>query len=385
MAQHRHPLALALIASATVIGIAGTDLVLPAVPDLPRLLGGTPAAAQLVLAAFTAGAALGLLLFGELGARFDQRRLLILSFLAYALLSLACTFSPSLDALIALRFAQGAASAAAPVFAPGMLRALYGDRRAVGALGVLGSIEALTPALAPVAGVWLLQLFGWHAAFDAIALIAFLLALVFALLGARLPVSTVMRPSGHYGHVLTRRPFLRQALSHAFTLGALLVIVFGAPTVFVASMGGTLDDFILLQMLGVATFIVAASAAGRLVGRFGAEPLILGGTLTAMAGAWAMLGYALLGGTDTLMVTGCFLFVNGGLGLRGPPGFHAAIVAAQDDARGAALLIVAILLATSAGTALVAPFIGAGLVAIAAGGAALTTVACLILLIPGAR
>ncbi len=47
--------AFALVLCGTVLGIAGTDLVLPAIPGLPAALGGTPAAAQLVLAAFVAG------------------------------------------------------------------------------------------------------------------------------------------------------------------------------------------------------------------------------------------------------------------------------------------------------------------------------------------
>jgi len=63
-----------LIVGGTVIAIAGTDLVLPAVPQLPKALGGDLAGSQLVLASFTAGAAAGLLLFGELGARFDPMR-----------------------------------------------------------------------------------------------------------------------------------------------------------------------------------------------------------------------------------------------------------------------------------------------------------------------
>jgi len=58
--------------------------------------------------------------------------------------------------------------------------------------------------------------------------------------------------------------------------------------------------------------------------------------------------------------------LNVGLGLRGPPGFHRAVVAARgDDARGAALVVVAILGSTAAGTAIVAPFITHGLVPIA--------------------
>ena len=118
-------------ATSTVLGIAGTDLVLPAVPTLPEALGGDLERAQLVLAAFVAGSACGLLGFGALGSRFDQRGVLYVSLLGYALISAAASLSPSLDVLVALRFLQGAAGSAAAVFAPGMLRALYGDAQAV--------------------------------------------------------------------------------------------------------------------------------------------------------------------------------------------------------------------------------------------------------------
>src|SRR5262245_40103672 len=120
-------LAFALLVCSTVLGIAGTDLVLPAVPTLPDVLGGDLERSQLVLAAFVAGSACGLLGFGALGARFDQRRVLCASLFAYALVSGLAALSPTLDLLIALRFLQGAAGSAAAVFAPGMLRALYGD------------------------------------------------------------------------------------------------------------------------------------------------------------------------------------------------------------------------------------------------------------------
>lgn len=134
-ARRYSTLAFLLVACGTALGIAGTDMVLPAVPSLPSQLGGTAKQAQLVLASFTAGAAIGLLGFGELGARYDQRRLLFASLLGYGLASLACTFSTSLTMLTGLRFVQGAAGSAAAVFAPGILRAIYGDARAGRALG----------------------------------------------------------------------------------------------------------------------------------------------------------------------------------------------------------------------------------------------------------
>lgn len=375
-----HVFAFAMIVSGTVLGIAGTDLVLPAVPELPNVLGGTLEQAQLVLAAFVAGSACGLLLFGSLGARFDQRALLIGSLVAYGLISALAGMSPSLEALIGLRFVQGAAGSAAAVFAPAFIRALYGDERAVGALGFLGSVESLTPALAPVAGLWLLHIWGWNASFEVIALLALLLAGAIAAWHRHLPAVVSTRKAGGYGHLLTDPAFLRYAVSHAFTLGALLVVVFGAPTVFVTTLGATLIDFIVMQMTGIATFIVAANLAAPLTRRLGAERMIWIGTLLSAAGAILMLVYALLGGADTRVVTALFIPFNTGLGLRGPPGFHLAVVAARgDDARGAALVVVAILATTALGTAAVAPFITLGLIPLAGGAAVLAVAAAFLL------
>jgi MFS transporter, DHA1 family, multidrug resistance protein len=359
-------LAFGLLVCSTLLGIAGTDLVLPAVPTLPEVLGGDLERSQLVLAAFVAGSACGLLGFGALGARFDQRRLLCASLLGYALISAAAGHSASLDLLIGLRFLQGAAGSAAAVFAPGMLRALYGDEAAVGALGRLGSIEGLTPAFAPIVGTWLMHTWGWSAAFHAIALGAAVLGGAVWLAQGRLPAPVSRRTGGGYAELLGDTCFMRYALSQALSLGGLLVFVFGSPTVFVTSLGATLDAFIIMQITGIASFIAAASAAGRLATRFGTERLIAGGTALSLLGAAALLAYALLGRTDTSVVAALFVPLNLGLGLRGPSGFHRAVVAARgDDARGAALVVVAVLGTTAAGTALVAPFIRLGLMPIA--------------------
>jgi predicted MFS family arabinose efflux permease len=364
-----------------VLGIAGTDLVLPAVPALPEALGGTAAEAQLVLAAFVAGAGLGLLLFGELGARYDQRLLLAGSLGAYAAVSAAAAWAHGLDALIALRFAQGAAGSAAAVFAPGFIRALYDHDRAMRSIGLLSSIESLVPAFAPLLGIWLLDVAGWRSSFVILAALSLALALLVAAMRGRLP-RVEPAPSARGYTALLRDPvYLRYALSHAFTLGGLLTFVFGAPAVIVATMGGTLGDFAVMQVSGIAFFIVAANVAGRVSARVGAERTIFLGTLLSAAGGAGILLYGLAGGRDPLLLAALFVPMNLGLGLRGPPGFLLAIVAAQgDDARGAALLVLFILLTAAAGTAVAAPFITSGLAALAAVAAAICLAALLCLL-----
>lgn len=371
---------LVLLAAGNILGIAGIDLVLPAIPGLPQALGGTAAEAQLVLASFVAGTAGGLLLFGNLGHRFDQRWLLVISLGLYALVSLGCALAKDLPTLIALRFLHGASGSAAVVFSPGFIRRMLAPDKAVRMIGIIGSIESLVPAFAPILGAFLLVRWGWGASFHLSAALSGVLALAALLLLRYLPEVPAMTTPGSYGRLLRDPRYLRYALSQAFVLGGLLTFVFGAPTVIVQSWDGKLSDFIRMQLVAVFTYIVAANFAQRAVSHFGSEPMIRFGTWLAALSGLAIFVYGLAGGRDPLMLIPLFIPMNIGLGLRGPPGFFQAIVAAKgDDARGSALLVLAIMGTSAIGTALVAPFIERGLPPLGAVTALITIAGLLIL------
>ncbi len=364
--SNRH-LAFVLTAAGTVLGLAGIDLVLPAIPAMPEHLGGSAEGGQFVIAAFVAGTASGLLAFGAVGPRFGRRPTLIVALAAYALLSLACTFCSRMDTLVAIRFIQGIAASAPAVFAPAVIRSLYDDTGATKAFGVLGSIESLVPALAPAVGVLLLRFGGWKASFIVTGVLAALLASTIQCTASNPLQGSPHRATGSYLRLLKSGVFLRYAVSHAFVLGGLLIFVFGSPFVIVRTMQGVIGQFIAMQIVGVACFIVSANATGFLVQRYGSELLIQSGTLLAASSALSILLYAVAGGHDPSMLIYLFFPMNIGLGLRGPPGFFQAIRAGDgDDERAASLTILAIMTVSAAGTALIAPFITHGLPVLAA-------------------
>jgi MFS family permease len=371
----------ALVVLATVLSMVSTDLLLPAIPELPRALRGTPEQAQLALAAFVAGFAAGLLALGELGARWNQQKLLAASLLAFAALSVLAASAASLPMLVALRLLQGLAAAAGAAFAPGVIRRIFDPADALKAIGLQGSLESLAPALGPIAGAWLLHLGGWTLSFHVLAVAAVLLAVLAILAPADAFPPAGSGEHGHYLHLLRNREFTRQGLSHACSLGALLVIVFAAPAVLVNAWGGPLAHFLRLQVVGVATFIAAVQVSNVLVRRWGAERVVLAGSTLCAGGCVLVLAYALAGGRDALVLTGLCVIVNAGFGLRGPPGFLAAIVAARgDDSRAAALVVLGILLLAAGGTSLAAPWITLGLAPAAAVAAGLALASPVLLL-----
>jgi len=373
-----------LILAGTILGLAGTDLVLPAIPTLPETIKGSLSQAQLVLAAFTGGTAIGLLVFGELGARYDKRALLLCTLAAYSITSFLCSFSGTILELVSYRVVQGFFAAAPAVFAPGLIRLLFDDRSALRALGLMGSIESVVPALAPVAGAWLLHYWDWRASFFITAGLTFLLSIIWLFTpvlptGSAAQQDTVSR-SGYLA-LLRSGSFLRYALSQAFTLGGLLIFVFGAPTVITIGMNGSLSDFVIMQVIGITLFIIASNTVHFLVDRLGTERTIWLGSGLSATGSVAILIYALVTpNREPAMLWILFAVVNLGLGVRGPPGFYQAIIASGgNDARGAALVILLVFATTSIGTALLAPFITLGLLPLAAT-AAVVSVSALVTL-----
>jgi len=383
-AVHNKQYLFVLILAGTILGLAGTDLVLPAIPTLPETIKGSLSQAQLVLAAFTGGTAIGLLVFGELGARYDKRALLLCTLAAYSITSFLCSFSGTILELVSYRVVQGFFAAAPAVFAPGLIRLLFDDRSALRALGLMGSIESVVPALAPVAGAWLLHYWDWRASFFITAGLTFLLSIIWLFTpvlptGSAAQQDTVSR-SGYLA-LLRSGSFLRYALSQAFTLGGLLIFVFGAPTVITIGMNGSLIDFVIMQVIGITLFIIASNTAHFLVDRLGTERTIWLGSGLSAAGSVAILIYALVTpNREPAMLWILFAVVNLGLGVRGPPGFYQAIIASGgNDARGAALVILLVFATTSIGTALLAPFITLGLLPLAAT-AAVVSVSALVTL-----
>lgn len=362
---------LATIIASTIIGLAGTDLVLPAIPELATTLSGTHTQAQFVLASFVAGGGIGLLLFGEIGARFDQRKVLIAALALYGITSLVATQVTQLPYLILLRFFQGLASSAAAVFAPVMIRTLLPENKAIKAIGIMSSIESLTPALAPILGAWLLSWYGWQASFWLVALLSLLLVIVWTLLYPAMPPNPPVDKHHHYGRLLRNRRFLYLASSQACGLGGLLVFVFAAPALFAGALEGSIRDFVIMQMIGVSFFIASASSAHWWVEKFGRTNVIWLGSVLSLMGSLLLSVYGCLlqwhwVTPENWVIWLMFILVNLGFGVRGPPGFYAALQAAgEDSARASAGIILLIMAVAAGGTALVAPFIALGLLPVA--------------------
>ncbi|WP_232821716.1 MFS transporter [Desertihabitans aurantiacus] len=146
----------------------------------------------------------------------------------------------------------------------------------------------------------------------------------------------------------------------------------------VGSLGGSVAHFVLMQVINVAAFIVASNLSPKIAVRVGADRIVIIGTTMALIGAVAATGYALTDRPVALALVFLFTPINVGLGLRGPTGFHLALEASDDFARGAAVILFSAMAMTAVGNAVVAALLDWGLLALGATTAVLLMGACVL-------
>ncbi|MEM0928449.1 MAG: MFS transporter [Pseudomonadota bacterium] len=368
----------------TILGLAGTDLVLPAVPSLPDALGGTQAMAQGVLASYTFGIAIGLIVWGEAGSRFNQVTLLLFCLFGFALASGLATRASSLPTLSVLRFVQGFVGAAPAVFSPVWIRSLVPESAVVRVFGLLATFESMTPALAPIVGLWLLASFGWTSSFYLLFVLTLGAIILLLIIRGRAPTLTIMGQAGSYSSLLTNLVYWRYGLSQAASLAGLLIFVFGMPAVMVHVFELGVERFIMMQISGIFFFAVCANITGLITKRLGEETVIVfGSTLSAIA-MLVMIIVHLAGVENVNAYIALFILVNAGLGLRAPPGFNRALaVSESNEARAAALVLLFAFIGTAAGTAITAPYVEHGLTELLAASFVVLTISpALLMLLP---
>jgi EmrB/QacA subfamily drug resistance transporter len=151
---------------ATILGssMASIDstIVNVALPILQTELRATVTDVQWVVESYALFVAALILVGGALGDRFGRRRIFTIGVTLFTLASIWCGFAPNIGQLIWARSIQGIGGA---LLIPGSL-AIIGatfpaDRRG-SAIGVWSGFTAMTSAVGPVLGGWLLERASWH-------------------------------------------------------------------------------------------------------------------------------------------------------------------------------------------------------------------------------
>ena len=156
-----HPWVLAATILGSSMAFINSSTVNVALPALQQALDASVTDIQWIVNAYVLFLAALILLGGSLGDHFGRRRIFMVGVTLFAGASLWCGLSTTLDSLISARALQGIGAALLTPASLALISATYGDERGR-AIGLWAAFSALTAALGPLLGGWLIDTFSWR-------------------------------------------------------------------------------------------------------------------------------------------------------------------------------------------------------------------------------
>jgi len=154
----------ATILASSMAFIDGT-VVNVALPFLQTNLNATAIGIQWVVEAYSLFLSALLLVGGSLGDRYGRRRIFNIGVVIFAVASALCGMAANIEQLIAARAVQGIGGA---LLVPGSLALIsssFNEKERGKAIGTWSGFSAMTTAIGPVFGGWLVEHWSWRAAF----------------------------------------------------------------------------------------------------------------------------------------------------------------------------------------------------------------------------
>jgi EmrB/QacA subfamily drug resistance transporter len=365
----------------TSLLIVGLDVTIVnvALPSIHGSFGGSLAGLQWVVDAYTLVLASLLMLSGATADRVGRRRVFQTGLGLFSVGSLACALAPGLGLLVAFRVLQGVGGAMLSPATMSIVRNTFTDpQERAHAIGIFASMFGISMALGPVLGGFLVSAISWRAVFLVtlpVALGAIVLSARFVpesraprarrpdpvgqvlMIGALATLTYATIEAGRIGFgaapimilfavalsclvglvsyelrryepLLEMRFFTSAPFAGAAAIAVCLSVALGGflfvSTLYLQDVRGLSALHAAVYMLPTAVAIILfAPISGRLTGRFGARPSMVGGGLLVMAGGLMLT--ALTPNVSVPYLLGAYAIFGVGFALTSPPIANAAV------------------------------------------------------------
>jgi MFS transporter, DHA1 family, multidrug resistance protein len=228
-----------LLGSLTAFGAMSIDMYLPGLPAIAADFHAPSGGAQITLATFFTGLAIGQFFYGPASDRWGRRWPLFGGIVVYIAASVWCALASSLAMLALARFLQALGGCAGPVVARAVVRDRFDHRSSARILSQLMLVMGLAPIIAPIAGGALVSIGGWRVIFWILAGFGAVIGVssFFALTESRSKETHAQALGEHpfraYLALLRQPALIGYCLSGALNGGALFAYITASPSLLI--------------------------------------------------------------------------------------------------------------------------------------------------------
>jgi DHA1 family bicyclomycin/chloramphenicol resistance-like MFS transporter len=262
------------------VGPAATDMYLPAFPAVEATFGTAPGTAQITLATWFAGLAVGQITQGTLSDRFGRRIPLMVGFAVFTFSTIGCALAPSLTALAIFRAIAAFGASAGMVIARAVVRDLSEGQAAAIMMSRLVLVMGVAPILAPTVGGAILAFAHWRVIFWLLTLYGgACVVTAWKVLPETLPMDRRARLSfggqiARYVMIAREKTFLTHAIMGGCSTFCMFAYLSGCSPVFEDGFGLNPSEFALIFGLCAVSLVGCSQLNARLLPRIGLSRML---------------------------------------------------------------------------------------------------------------
>lgn len=229
-----NPIFIIYLALLSIIGFLATDMYLPAFDMMRQDFETAKSNIGLSLTLFLGGFAIAQLFWGPFSDKYGKAKAIIWGLSLFVAASLGIFFTGSVEVLLALRLVQAIGATSATVSWQALVIERYPSSRTPKIFSTIMPLVALSPAIAPLLGVYVLQHFGWRYIFIILAVIALMLILYSFTIDNKKhkvsePQEKLTASDNSYKSFFKSKPYIGNVMIYAFCSGAFFAWLTGAP------------------------------------------------------------------------------------------------------------------------------------------------------------
>lgn len=262
-----------ILAAIQVSHILDFVIMMPLGPVFMRVFKISPVEFSTLVAAYTFSAGI----VGFLGAlfadHFDRKKFLLFNFTGFIIGTFFCAISPNFTSLLLARIIAGAFGGILNASVLSLVSDLVPFERRGNAMGVVMSAFSISSILGVPTGLYIANMFDWHAAFYFICLlgIIFWILTLFILpsVKVRTSESSFKEKLRNFRTILSQKDYLQSfSLTSVLGFGVFMIVPFIAPYL-VKNVGISEDQIPLIYFVGGICTIISARTIGRLCDKIG--------------------------------------------------------------------------------------------------------------------
>lgn len=286
------------------------DLYAPSFPQMMHHFSTSEQMVQWTLSLNFLGFFLASLLCGPLADSFGRRKIIVVGSLIFVVGSALCLAATSMLWMLIGRLIQGIGVSAPVTVCMAIIADIYQGERQIRLLSRMNSSVTVTMALAPIAGVFLTDNFGWQANFMlilALAMMGLLLMLFFVPETHPLHLRTKFNAKNlisGYATLLVNRDFMMNNLALCFSITPYYILIGILPLLFMEALKVSIHEYAFYQGSIVGLFSILSLGIPFILSKYDTKKVVAISTFLAVSALLLTFLFSLWLPDNPLLITG---------------------------------------------------------------------------------